>query len=72
MVVYLLMDLRREKPAEIRLFHQHLDGLDTLPCAELADQVNTVPIIPTVLTELNHHVQEIFCSIWTLLPATAL
>lgn len=66
MVVYLLMDLCREKPAELWLFHQRLDKLDTLQFTELADQVNTIPIIPTVLTELNHHVQEILCSIWDI------
>lgn len=64
MVVYLLEDLCGEKPAELWLFHQRLDELDTLPFTELTDQVNAVPIVPTVLTELNHHVQEIFCSIW--------
>lgn len=71
MVVYLLMDLCREKPAERWLFHQHLDTLDTTRYTELADQVNAVPIIPTILTELNHHVQEILCSIWDIIACNS-
>lgn len=66
MVVYLLTDLCREKPAEVWLFHQRLDELDTMPFAELADQVNAVPIIPTILTNLFNHFKEIFCSIWKI------
>lgn len=62
--MYLLLQLFRKKPPVLLCILQHsLDILYTVLAADVADQVNPVPVVLTLLTQAPNSTQELLDNI---------